>query len=379
MSNAAPTIAVILPHAERFQADQAGAIALSVHAAARSSRYRSRIRVFGSPVTNPLPGVTFQPVAAEAAWWRSKTGVYGAALAERLGRDPPTLVEVHNRPGMLVTLARRDPRLRLTLHFHNDPLAMTASRMPSARRRLLAQAAHIYCVSDFIRRRFRHGLDGLDPAESAKLHVLPIGIAWQREPVAAKEKLILFVGRLNPDKGAHLYVDALAKVLPRHPGWRAVLVGGHLPSGREAGSRYAKAIRDRFTALGPRAEFRGFMPHGDVMALFQRAAIAVVPSLWDEPFSRTVIEGLSSGSAVIASQRGGIPEPLGEAGILLADPSAESIAQALEALIADPDRLAQLQARARARQGFEIETVTAHQDALRLALAPELAGADDPL
>jgi glycosyltransferase involved in cell wall biosynthesis len=370
-------IAVVLPHAERFVADQAGAIALQVQAATLASRFKSRIRVYGSPVGEPLPGIAFVPVVPVAAWWRSKTWAYAAALTRLLRQDRPLLVEVHNRPAMLLHLARREPALKLSLHLHNDPLAMAQSRTARQRRRLLALAAHVYCVSAFIRGRFLNGLDGrLDERLLARLHVLHNGIAWPRAPSAAKERLILFVGRLNPDKGAHLFVDALAQILPRHPDWQAVLVGGQLPSGREAGSAYAKAVLERCGALGPRVQSYGFMPHGEVMTLFQRAAIAVVPSLWDEPFSRTVIEGLSSGCAVIASARGGIPEPMGDAGILLAQPSAMTLAAALEELISAPERLAQLQARASARQGFEIERVTARQDALRLMLAPEL-GQDD--
>ena len=49
----------------------------------------------------------------------------------------------------------------------------------------------------------------------------------------------------------------------------------------------------------------------------QNASIVVVPSIWEEPYGLVVAEAMSNGAAIIASYSGGIPEIIGDAGILI--------------------------------------------------------------
>jgi glycosyltransferase involved in cell wall biosynthesis len=79
------------------------------------------------------------------------------------------------------------------------------------------------------------------------------------------------------------------------------------------------------------------------MSIQQQASISVAPSLWEEPFGRTVLEAMASGCACLSSRRGGIPEVTGENAILLDDISAEKIATALQKLIDDSEYRTQLQ------------------------------------
>ncbi len=69
---------------------------------------------------------------------------------------------------------------------------------------------------------------------------------------------------------------------------------------------------------------------------FNSAAIGVVPSLWDEPFGRAALEGMAEGCAVIASNRSGLPEVVGDAGIFF-EPTADCLAAGLDALMSDTD------------------------------------------
>jgi glycosyltransferase involved in cell wall biosynthesis len=63
-----------------------------------------------------------------------------------------------------------------------------------------------------------------------------------------------------------------------------------------------------------------FLPNRpDVVTPLHAADVAVVPSVWDEPFGRTVIEGMATGIPVLGSRVGGIPEILGPIDRLLFD------------------------------------------------------------
>lgn len=100
-------------------------------------------------------------------------------------------------------------------------------------------------------------------------------------------------------------------------------------------------------------------------ALLGAADICVVPSVWEEAFGRTVLEGMVRARPVIGTKVGGIPELIedGVSGILVppADPAA--LARALERLLADPDLRSRLGAAARKR-ACELFTQNEQIDAL---------------
>jgi glycosyltransferase involved in cell wall biosynthesis len=94
----------------------------------------------------------------------------------------------------------------------------------------------------------------------------------------------------------------------------------------EAG--FAEALRAEYPA--PAIEFAG---HVEAAAFYDRVDVAVVPSLWNEPFGLTVLEALARGLPVIASRRGGIPELFahGAAGCLVDPAQPGSLGRALRA------------------------------------------------
>jgi glycosyltransferase involved in cell wall biosynthesis len=112
------------------------------------------------------------------------------------------------------------------------------------------------------------------------------------------------------------------------------------------------------------------LPHAEVMQAFATAAITVVPSRWQEPFGRTALEALSAGSAVIAARSGGLPEIVGEAGLLLDHVTPGAIADAILSLACDPARRAVFGAAGQARvaERFAIGELSRRLDARRSGL-----------
>jgi glycosyltransferase involved in cell wall biosynthesis len=104
------------------------------------------------------------------------------------------------------------------------------------------------------------------------------------------------------------------------------------------------------------------------MALFARAEIAVVPSVWAEPFGRAAIEAMGQGCALIATAVGGLPEVVGDAGELVAAGDVPALAATMVRLARDADLRARLQAKARERAAseFDIARVAQTLDALRV-------------
>jgi glycogen(starch) synthase len=118
--------------------------------------------------------------------------------------------------------------------------------------------------------------------------------------VAPSEKLILYVGRLVPQKGVEFLIGAVPRIAAKYGGAKCVIVGdgwlrGHLEYlANQTGQRW-------------RFNFTGFISDADLVALMRSADVLVVPSVY-EPFGIVALEGMAAGVPVVASQVGGLAE-----------------------------------------------------------------------
>jgi glycosyltransferase involved in cell wall biosynthesis len=175
--------------------------------------------------------------------------------------------------------------------------------------------------------------------------------------------LLLAVGRLHPQKGYDVLLDAVARL---QGGGRAdaqplVAIAGDGPLEGELAARIAAdALPVRL--LGRRS---------DVADLLAAADLCVLPSRW-EARSLTAQEALRSGTPLVATRTGGLPELLGDAAVLVPVGDAAALADAVAGVLADPARRAQLAAAGRDRAGgWPDEAATARQ---LVALYRELLG-----
>jgi len=356
-------IHLLLPPKEKFCAEGAGAFALNVAQSTRYSRWRDAITVFGTPVSAPFAGIAFQPIRPARPWLQGRNIGLAERYAACVRGKPPCLIETFNRPAMALRIAQRLPDVPVTVYLGNDPRTMRGAMSAGERISLAERCARVYVVSDFIRRCY---MEGLPATLESKIEIAHTGAILPLRP-APKEKRIVFVGRMLPVKGVLELAQALARVLPRHPGWRADLIGAqHFGASRRLSS-YERGVRAAVQSCD-RIDVHGFLPNDLVMTHLRRASIAVVPSVWDDPFPRTAVEALSQGCALVCSDRGGLPEIGRERAVMLSEITADTLAAALDRLIGDEAFRLALQTRARAEFPFDIETTTRRLDDLRAAI-----------
>jgi glycosyltransferase involved in cell wall biosynthesis len=129
---------------------------------------------------------------------------------------------------------------------------------------------------------------------------------------ADKDDVLLFLGRLHPDKGVHLAIDAArAAGLP-------IVVAGKCTEPVEL--EYLRThVEPR---LGPDVTLLGPVDANEKRTLLARAAALVFPIVWDEPFGMVMIEAMACGTPVVALRRGSVPEVVvdGVTGILCDTP-----------------------------------------------------------
>ncbi len=189
---------------------------------------------------------------------------------------------------------------------------------------------------------------------------------------AEKSKnLILYVGRLEPEKGIMELLMSFPQVVKVAPRARLMIVGNGslLPDVKQF-------ITDR--KLEKSIEIYGQAPAAEVEALYQKATIVVVPSLWPEPFGLVGLEAMSAGAAVVGSGRGGMQDWLQDGyNGLIADPADPNEFAAVITKLLTDDTLRQRLIRNgdKTAQTFSLENHVRRLENIYLAAKPTAFGA----
>lgn len=177
-------------------------------------------------------------------------------------------------------------------------------------------AQRVIVMSEFVRERAVEKL-GLDPA---RLRVIPLGLDHDelRPGTDPRQPFLLYPARRWPHKNHERLFEAFAVVRRERPELRLVLTGG-----------------GDFTDVPDGVEARGHVPRSEVVALMQRAAALVFPSLY-EGFGLPPLEAMACGCPVASSNAASLPEVVGDAARLFDPHDPEAVADAVRDVLADP-------------------------------------------
>jgi glycogen(starch) synthase len=177
----------------------------------------------------------------------------------------------------------------------------------------------------------RHLVDRADlvvavSASLGEFRVIPNGYPAPVAPLVPLplEPVVLALGRMVPDKGFDLLVDAWPLVRARVPRARLILAG----DGPE---------RPRLS--GPGVEPIGWIEPGKVFEVVDAARVVAVPSRWNEPFGLVALDAAWRERPVVAARRGGLVDIVddGRTGLLVKPEDREDLAGALVRLLTDHD------------------------------------------
>ncbi len=144
-----------------------------------------------------------------------------------------------------------------------------------------------------------------------------------------RERYLLFFGTLEPRKNVGALLDAYALLLERDAALPRLVLAGRATEDADAW-----LARLHAPPLSGHVEHLGYVADGDREAVYRGACALVMPSL-DEGFGLPALEAMAAGVPVIASNRGALPEVLGEAGVVVAPDDVPGLAAAIARVAAD--------------------------------------------
>ena len=219
------------------------------------------------------------------------------------------IVILENCPGYAYKLSQRGYH-NLVLHLHNE-LIHSNSRYHDI---IFNSLTKILTVSDYIKER----VSSIQP--SNKIQTIYNGIdlnifspkdisTINRNRIGFSESdfIIVYSGRINNEKGISELIDALLN-LRDIPQIKLMVLGSSFFDIAKNENNFVRSLKNKAKEIESKIVFTGFIPYNQVPDYLQIADIAVLPSMWEEPFGLTIVEALASGLPLITTRSGGIPE-----------------------------------------------------------------------
>lgn len=284
---------------------------------------------------------------------------YYLAVGRDLRAQSCDIIHILNFSQFVPLIRRLNPRATIVLHMQGEWLSSLDHKMIEQRLRLvdLVVTCSDYCTAK-VRRAF--------PALSDRCHTVYNGVdVEQFAPQAGSEskadprvKRLLFVGMISPHKGVHVLLDAFRLVTERFPEAELHIVGPQFVMSKEmlietdydptsAGlaefyrGDYRVHLRDRLSSgVASRVFFKGHLPHHRLPEEFRKADVAVVPSVWQEPFGMPTVEAMAMEVPVVCTRSGGMVEIVedGKTGFVVERGDAAALASAIIRLLSDENR-----------------------------------------
>ena len=352
----AAALAPLRPGERDFEIDEGG---LAIHRVAPGNRELEKLLELVDPRSPPR--------LMRSTYYRG----YFERVAARLLHIRPDVIHVMTAAPAGPVLRRALPNVPLVLHLHDS---MLGTLDPEIAGRMIEPFDAVVTCSDWLTQMLRRHLpehadrirlvgNGIDPAESD-------AVAGPPRPV----RKLLMVGRISPEKGPHVLLNAFCRLAPDYPDLAVDLIGpiGLLPLGharllamgqpamedaiRHFYGRGLDALRAQFhrpaatltrrllasvpNELHERIRFLGQQPHDRLAAIYRAADVLVQPSICTEGFGLPVAEAMANGRAVVAANLGGLLDLVvpGVTGLLVAPGDGESLALALRVLLDDPEQ-----------------------------------------
>ena len=231
------------------------------------------------------------------------------------------VILIENRPAYALKL-KRFTNAKIVYHLHNEKLHSNTFQCHE----IYDSATLILTVSDYIKSRVL----SINPTDTktrtiynginlAAFNSNYTSIITRKDlNLSSDDFVMLFSGRVTQEKGIMELIEAM-NLLHDLPHIKLLVIGSSFYGNANNKNDFAKALNDKASPVRDRITFTGFIPYEQMPNYLQIADIAVIPSVWDDPFPTTVLEAEAMGLPIISTRRGGIPEEVTDECAILLD------------------------------------------------------------
>lgn len=238
------------------------------------------------------------------------------------------VIVIHNRPHFFFILKKKCPDIKFILVFHNDPNTLRGSRSIKEKINILKNCDKIIFVSFYVKKRFYYNLNNILPIKGEVIYPSTNYYNHNFKKKLKKDKIIAFVGKLNSAKGYNLFGNAIINILNKYKDWSVIVAGNEK--------------RESYNFQHERLKVFDWLSHKQIINIYKKSSISVVPSTWEEPFGRTAMESSDMGNALITTGKGGIKETALNP-IIIKKINSKYIEIEIEKLIKHPNLLKKIQ------------------------------------
>ncbi|HEY9600506.1 MAG TPA: glycosyltransferase family 4 protein [Allocoleopsis sp.] len=307
---------------------------------------------------------------------------YVLQIALELRQHKMDIVHIHNFSQFVPLIRALNPKIKIVLHMHCEWLTQLD---PTMIERHLRQVDLVIGCSDYItnlvRQKFPQFADRCQTFFNAVDAKTFLNEDSTGMPKNNEIKQLMFVGRISPEKGLHVLLDAFQEVVQHYPNTQLKIVGPEEsvpfefivgvsddPKVLELASfykiNYFSHLKDKISSLAAgKVTFTGAIPNSKLVEYYQSADILINPSL-SEAFGMALTEAMATEVPVIAARVGGMTDIVeeGKTGLLFEAGNAPALAKAIAQLLADESlRISMGKAgRQRVLELFDWEPVVEH-------------------
>lgn len=216
---------------------------------------------------------------------------------------------LENGAGLAYKLSQRGYR-NIILHMHNEVRESKAQYYETIHRNIKM----ILTVSDYISRKIsilfpdnkietiHNGIDLKNFTKNAESTVFRQQFGFDE-----KDFVIVYCGRINKEKGVSELINAML-LLKDNTNIKLMIIGGSFFGNSDNEDDFVRSLKAKAQSIEQRIIFTGYIPYEILPDYLRIADIAILPSIWDEPFGLTIVEALAAGLPIITTRSGGIPE-----------------------------------------------------------------------
>mgnify|MGYP004678999219 FL=1 len=219
--------------------------------------------------------------------------------------------------GKFIPIIKRVTDSKVVLHLHNDYLNVDTENGEN----IVEACDNIWCVSEFICERVRKIIKNGSEKNKVKLLYNGIDLSEMKKQLSKEEKenikrqyninndekVIIYTGRLMPEKGVKELIQAYIE-LSKEKNDIVLLIAGGARQINKNKNNFINKIHKLSKKTKNRVIFTGCIPYKQLYKIYSIADIQVVPSIWEEAFGLTVVEGMNYEIPIIVTNSGGIPE-----------------------------------------------------------------------